>query len=398
MIKTRWLPLELHQAHSGTEERKVSWLELFYDLVYVATIIQLGNLLSHDVSLVGFVHFVALFIPIWWSWTGITFYVNRIMVDDLWHRLLIFAQIAAIVAMAISIEVAFGETASQFALAYVVVQAILIALYVRAGRHIEQARKLSVRYVRGYSLATSFWLVSVFVPEPYAAWRYVLWAAGMIAHFAVAWSPGTRRLTAALPPDIPHMSERYGLLTIIVLGESFVKGIDTAAGQVLNLPMVIYGLLGLAIAFSLWWLYFDQVAGAEIKREGLAPYIWVYTHLPLTIGLTAFGVSMKKMLSLASGEPLADNYRWLIGGALTLYMVSATILSLVTVHSEDTPAGRAKNKLYFGAAAVVLLLTLVGAWLPSMLFIAIVAIIFVAPIATNLRTGVEEEKLLLDSE
>ena len=106
-----WRPPYLHTAHDTEEERKVSWLELFYDLVFVATIIQLGNMLSHDVSWLGFLKFVALFIPIWWSWTGITFYMNRFIVDDVWHRLLVFIQIFGIATLGLSIQDAFGVSA-----------------------------------------------------------------------------------------------------------------------------------------------------------------------------------------------------------------------------------------------------------------------------------------------
>ncbi|MCB0157354.1 MAG: low temperature requirement protein A, partial [Caldilineaceae bacterium] len=87
-------PPRLHQAAHG-EVRKVTWLELFYDLVYVAVLIQLGNILSDDVSPVGLMRFVVLFVPVWWAWTGITFYMNRFVADDVVHRLLIYLQIVA---------------------------------------------------------------------------------------------------------------------------------------------------------------------------------------------------------------------------------------------------------------------------------------------------------------
>jgi low temperature requirement protein LtrA len=372
----------LFDPHSE-EERKVTWLELFYDLVYVAIIIQLGNLLSHNVSWVGFLEFVLLFIPIWWSWTGITFYVNRVMADDIWHRFLIFTQMAAVVVMAISVEGAFGETAIQFTLAYVAIQTILIVMYLRAGWHIERARPLFHRYAKGNAVAVVIWLASVFVPDPY---RYIVWGVGMAVHFAVAWSSGTRRLTAQLPPDVPHMSERYGLLTIIVLGEMFVKVVDNTAGMLLTPLMVLYGLFGLVLAYSLWWLYFDHVAGAEVKRVGTAPYVWVYAHLPLTIGLTAFGVSMKKLISLEVGEALKDEYRWLIGGALIIYLLaSAAISAAVRVDAETPDLTQADHRYQIGAAIVVLLLTVVGGWLNPALYIALVALTCATPIVIYVR-------------
>ena len=96
--------------------RKVGWLELFYDLVYVASIVQLGNKLSEDVSTNGFIAFVLLFIPIWWVWMGTTFYANRFDADDLSHRFLIFGQIIVVSALAISVYDGLGETAVGFSL------------------------------------------------------------------------------------------------------------------------------------------------------------------------------------------------------------------------------------------------------------------------------------------
>ena len=167
MASERERPLQLHE-HSG-EERKISWLELFYDLIYVATIIQLGDLLSGAVSPAGAALFVLLFIPVWWSWTGMMFYFNRFVVDDAWHRLLVFAQMFAVANMAISVTGAFGDRSQAFALAYFAVRAILVLFYVRAWRHVESARPLIRRYAIGFALAASPWRTSWVTATPVAS-------------------------------------------------------------------------------------------------------------------------------------------------------------------------------------------------------------------------------------
>ncbi len=383
MVGTRWQPPRLHTAHEGEGERKITWLELFYDLVYVATIIQLGNVLSNNVSLLGFLGFVALFIPIWWSWTGITFYLNRFVVDDVWHRLLIFTQIFAIAILAISAEAAIGERASQFALAYVAVRMVLVALYLRSGRHVEHARPLTNRYAWGFSLAALFWLISAFVPSPF---RYILWVVGMGIDFGVAVSPGTRKLHGLLPPDVPHMSERYGIFTIIVLGEAFVKVIGGASEEQLGFSSAILGIFGLAVACSLWWLYFDDVAGAAIRPVGLAPYVWIYSHLPLAIGLIAFAVGIKEVI-VHPGDLLEAQYRWLISGAIALCLVFIALIDLVTTgasKASDARDSKVRAFFRFGSAAVVLLLAIFGGWLSPIIFIALVALACVIQIVIDL--------------
>lgn len=388
MASERWLPPRLHTANAGEHERKVTWLELFYDLVYVAAIIQLGNTLSNDVSWGGFIRFVALFIPIWWSWTGITFYVNRFVVDDLAHRLLIFTQIGFIAILAMSTQDAFGALGQQFVLAYVGIRAVLIVLYARAYRHVPAGRPLTRRYAIGFSLAAVIWLVSAFVPPPA---RYVLWLLAMTADFAVPLT--SRQLNALLPPDVPHMAERYGLFTIIVMGEAFVKVVSSAPVDPLTLQPLLLGALGLLIAGAVWWLYFDDVAGSPVKPTGRAPYVWIYSHLPLAIGLTAFGVGMKKVIFLHGGEALPEKYRLLLGGALVLYLVFGMLIDLVTTRSHNTRPPRTRAAWRFGAAAVVGVVTVLGASLPPVLFMAILAAAYVVPIAVDLTQQADEEEM-----
>jgi low temperature requirement protein LtrA len=391
MASTRWQPPRLHVAQNHEEERKVTWLELFYDLVYVAAIIQLGNTLSDDVSWAGFIRFVALFIPIWWSWTGITFYINRFVVDDVTHRLLIFTQIGFIAILAMSVQDAFGDLGRQFTLAYVGIRAILILLYVRAYRHVPAGRPLTRRYAAGFTLAATIWLISAFTPPPV---RYALWMLGMAADFAVPLT--SRRLNALVPPDAPHMAERYGLFTIIVMGEAFVKVISSAPEAALAAQELALGALGLVIVGSLWWLYFDDVAGSSVKPVGRAPYIWIYSHLPLAIGLTAFGVAIKKVVFLHAGDPLPDKYRLLLGAALVIYLVFGMFIDLVTTRSAVSAAmtPRARAIIRFTAAAIIAALTLLGAGLPPLALLSLMAAACVTPILIDLlvaRQGASTE-------
>ena len=124
-------------------DQKVGWLELFYDLVYVATVIALGDKLSNDISLGGVGRFIVLFLPIWWTWTGMAFYITRFNVDDVGHRLLVFMQMFAIAVLAINISDGLGDTSQAFALAYVGARSMLILMYVRVGLQRPQARRLS---------------------------------------------------------------------------------------------------------------------------------------------------------------------------------------------------------------------------------------------------------------
>ena len=116
-LQNRWFHRpELHHPQHGVE-RKVGWLELFYDLIYVAAIIQLGNALSDNVSLPGFLAFFGVMAPIWFAWTSFTFFHNRFVVDDVLHRVMVFTQMLFIGAVAVSVTDVFdGQPQAWFTL------------------------------------------------------------------------------------------------------------------------------------------------------------------------------------------------------------------------------------------------------------------------------------------
>ena len=104
---------------------------MFYDLIYVATFIQLGNALSANVGWAGFGVFAVLFLPIWYTWTGFTFYSNRFVVDDFAHRILVFAQMFGIGAMAVWVPQVFNADLQPFAISYGCVRLVLALWYWR---------------------------------------------------------------------------------------------------------------------------------------------------------------------------------------------------------------------------------------------------------------------------
>ena len=248
------------------EERHATWLELFYDLVFVVTISQLSHYLLHDVSLSNFFGFLFLFIPVWWSWIGTTFFATRFYSDDLGHRLLLLLQMGGAAAMAVNISGAFNNNFSGFALSYAFIRLILVIEYVRVFRTIksselESANPLVKRYIIGFSIAALIWLISAFVP--FTEIRFGLWVIGLIIDFATPIR--TSKITSKVPPHISHLPERMGLFTLIVLGESIVGIVNGMTEQVWNVYSVIEASLGLCISFSLWWLYFDSTGRLPIQ-------------------------------------------------------------------------------------------------------------------------------------
>jgi len=208
-------PPRLRTATSGAEDRSATWLELFYDLVFVVAVAALGHRLLVDHSLQGVVVFAALFVPLWWSWASYTFYADRYDTDDLGQRLLAVAQMVAIALMAASMSGGETDSTTAFAVWYLSARTVLLLMYLRAYRHVEATRNLVGGYLRGFTLGAIPWALSIWVPEP---WRYVLWGLGLAIDFATPWI--LRRAQANAPLSPSHLPERFGLFTILVLGES----------------------------------------------------------------------------------------------------------------------------------------------------------------------------------
>ena len=329
------------------EERHATWLELFYDLVFVVTISQLSHYLLHEISLSNFFGFLFLFIPVWWSWIGTTFFATRFYSDDLGHRLLLLLQMGGAGAMAINISGAFNNNFSGFALSYAFMRLILVIEYVRVFRTIkssETANPLVKRYIIGFSIAAIIWLVSAFVPITEI--RFALWVIGLIIDFATPIS--TSKLTSKFAPHISHLPERMGLFTLIVLGESIVGIVNGMTEQIWDVYSVIEASLGLCISFSLWWLYFDSTGRLPIQilreKGRISLYlIWLYTHFPLVVAITAVGVGIRRLVSSEQHSVLSNSDLWLICGSVAISLISQSVLHLISIDQDTHDFTRRKK-------------------------------------------------------
>lgn len=372
MLKAIFQPPKLRREECEEKERRATWLELFFDLIFVVAIAQLAHNLNQHFSFTGLAEFVILFIPVWWCWLGATFYDTRFDNDGLVDRLITLMQMAIVAIMAANLHHGLASSAVGFALSYVAFRTVLVCQYLHAGYHVPEARSLANWYAIGFSSSIIFWLISVFLPTP---WRFVCWGLGLIIDFATPLSAGKQ--VARIPPDMAHTTERIGLFTIIVLGESIVAVVGGVSAQQWSPLSVAIALLGLAIAFSFWWMYFDTVDHSPLQamKQGRMKIAltWLYSHLPLAIGLTATGVGVEKMIhglthDSASSEKL-----------LFCLAVALCLLILARIHWTSCNLGQTKCKriLTFyrlGAAAFVLSIGLAASVFSSLSIIILVAL------------------------
>lgn len=374
MSKSLWQPPRLRTVGDEEEERRATWLELFYDLVFVAAIGEVAHHLDEHLSLSGFFGYVLLFVPIWWSWVGATFYATRFDTDDLGHRLLTLVQMIVVAVLAVNVHHGLEKSSTGFALSYLTVRSILIVEYIVAGYHVPAARGLTNWYARGFGIAAAIWLVSVFVPVP---WRFGLWVLGFIIDFGTPLTAG--KLVAKVPPSFSHVPERLGLFTIIVLGEAILAVVRGVAQLEWGVVSATVAVLGMLIAFSLWWIYFDSIDGSPLESMRVGKMgiglTWLYAHLPLAIGIAATGVGVEHIIVSSKTEAaLPTGDRWLICGAVAICLIALAVIHLITCTLGTTRYRKVLATYRLGSAAFVLVIAVAGVALSPIVVIGLVTL------------------------
>jgi low temperature requirement protein LtrA len=368
------------------KERDVSWLELFYDLVFAAAIAQLGQNLSHDLSVQGFVEYVILFVIICWAWTGATFYATRFETDDLVHRILILLQMAGAVSLAVSSSQAFDETSLGFIVSYIAIRSFLIIEYLRTGKKITDARPLTSKYSIGFSCTTILWFISIFVPAPIS---FILWVLAVISDIIVTILITKKYVN--LRPNTVHLSKRMGLFVIIVLGETIFGLVASLSTLEWSIPTILGMGTGITIAFGLWWIYFDTVDGSAIRalkeNNRIGIYLsWLYLHFPLLIGLAAMGDGIAHVIKADQSLSIPLSELWLICGSVALCLFSMGFLHLVTSEANSSRKIGLKWLFYrFTSAFVVIMIAVLGVKVLPITLLFTLAIVCIIQILIDLR-------------
>ena len=325
--RERWFVPPRLRTTDQTEERHATWLELFFDLVFVVAITELSRELVFDHSAGGFLRFAALFVPVYVAWQGYTFYATRFDTDDLAQRLVYFGAMLAIAAMAVQIDdVAHGRHTAGFAVAYVLLRSLMLALYARAWRAVPEARPLVRLYGTGYTIGVAIWLVSLAFDTPY---RYVVWVVAQLLELSLP--PLSTRIHRRVPTSGSHVPERWALFTLIVLGESVVAVAIETADANWRFASAAAAVLGFTAVACVWWLYFDRQANVVLRGTAPAVVIYSYAHLPLLMGLAATSAGLRLLIERAGEDRLGAGAAAALLGGVVLYLLSLMVTRSVTV-------------------------------------------------------------------
>lgn len=300
-------------------DRRVTWVELFFDLVFVAAVSQVGGPLAADYSFHELGRYAFLLLVVWWAWHGYATYATRFDTDDRVERATTLLQMVAVIFMAANAEEGLdSESSAGFAAAYAAMRLVLAARYLRAVRR-PGARRLAMESAGGFGAAALVWLVSSVTPVP---WRYACWAVALAIDLGTAIVASRHTLT--LPPHAAHLPERFGLFTLILLGEAIVAVMKGIQGQPeWSWPAATAAASGVALVCAVWWAYFEGAAAAGHRHVRCAAdqrrfTVWSYAHLPLYLGVAVMGVGVEHAVKAGGWHTVHGEEAALLGLALVL--------------------------------------------------------------------------------
>jgi low temperature requirement protein LtrA len=356
-------PLRRLTARGRDEAHRVaSPLELFFDLCFVVAVAQAGVGLVHAVAGghagSGIASYAMQFFAIWWAWMNFTWFASAYDNDDVLYRLVTLVQIAGVLVLAAGVSRAFEDhDYAVVLLGYVIMRLAMAAHWLRAARSAEGAeRTTALRYAGGVLLCQVGWIGLVVLPEPARPWVFLVMAIVEMCvplyaekDFATSWHPH-------------HISERYGLFTIIVIGETIAaatvavqSGVDEhdALGELL--PIAAGGLL---IVFAAWWIYFVVPIHGRLRSNGQA-FLWGYGHYLIFGSAAAIGAGLEVAVEEAVGRAHIST---LAASAAVTLPTALYLLSVWALHSRYFKVGIAQQLVLPVTALMVIVCTFLGRW------------------------------------
>jgi len=331
---TRSKPLlRERRAH---EHARVTYVELFFDLVFVFAVTQLSHaVLAHPTG-VGLLHAGLLLLAVWWAWVFTAWFTNWMDPERTPVRLLLFAMMAAALVLAAAIPDAFEMRGLVFACAYVFIQ-VGRSLFFLVGVWREPGHRLNfARIVAWLSLAAVFWIAGAF---QHGEARLLVWTLAMAIEYASPamgfWTPGLGRSNAAdWSVEGGHLAERCACFIIIALGESIVVTGATVVGLTWTFEVITAFASAMVCCVAMWWIYFSSTAEAaseaiaESDNPGaIARAAYTYSHLLPVAGVIVTAVGDEWVIHHPVGHTDFKTAAAVIGGP-ALFLFGSLVFKL----------------------------------------------------------------------
>jgi low temperature requirement protein LtrA len=291
--------LPMMPRDTDEEHRASTPLELLFDLCFVVAVSQAGRQLDAALA-AGHYHtaifgYLAVFFGIWWAWVNFTWFASAYDTDDVAYRLLTFVQIVGVLILAAGVASAFDGDFAIMTLGYVVMRVAMVAQWLRAASGDPAGRPVALRYAVGIAILQVGWVARLFLPQEAGMVAFYVLAACEILVPAWAERAGDGGGTPWHPG---HISERYGLFTLIVLGECIAAAtvaIHDASSRHGGLPASLVGVAAGAVLLvcSIWWWYFEHPSEAGLRLSRTNAFFWGYGHYFVFASVAALGAGLQ---------------------------------------------------------------------------------------------------------
>jgi low temperature requirement protein LtrA len=284
--------------------RSASTLELFFDLVFVVAVsiaaVQLHHSLTEGHVLEGLAAYALVFFGIWWAWMNFTWFATSFDTDDWLYRVLTIVQMAGVLVLATGVEPAFDDADYTLpTLGYVVMRLAMVAEWLRASRSDATTRRIAQVYAAGIAAVQVLWLLQLALPDVPGRIALVLLIGVEIAIPVIAQRRGTT------PWHPHHITERYGLFTLILLGESLLASSNAVIEAVHDTdalgPLISIAALAFVVTAALWWIYFWPPHHRSITGFG-GTLRYSYVHYFVFAAAGAFSAGIEVQVDVLTGH------------------------------------------------------------------------------------------------
>ncbi len=375
-------------------------LELLFDLCFVVAVSQAAAHLHHDLAAGhvadGIGAYLSVFFAIWWAWMNFTWFASAYDTDDVPYRLLTLLQIVGVLILASGVDLAFDGDFKVITIGYIFMRVAMVAQWLRAAAQHEQGRAVARRYAFAIFVIQLGWIGRLFLPDSLGYPSFVVLVA--IEILIPIWTERTQSSRTSTPWHPEHIAERYGLFTIIVLGEcilsAFVALNSAIAEGGVSGELVLIAIAALLAMFGLWWTYFRMSAGEMLAVRPHLAFIWGYIHYGLFASIAAFGAGIAVAAEWSTAHGPADDpgsetaghfALGDIGTALTIGIpIAATMLILAVLRTLAHENQRTADIVGYGAAGAVLVASLLAGTIGVPASVLAIGVIVAAKVAADL--------------
>jgi low temperature requirement protein LtrA len=351
-------PLRTADGH-GLEQRRASWLELFFDLVFAGAVNQLAGALQEHPDLITLGRFAFFFVPVWWLWVQFSFYADRHETDTVSHRGAFLVAIVLCVGLAASASRAVSGDPACFIVAFAAMRGLQLLLYARARKHLPATRALYGRYLICFGIGGALWLSSLPVGGPL---RFAIWTAALLADLAGGLGMLAARRHVPLNPW--HLAERFQLFVLIVLGESVARLISAASLRPWSVPLAVVLTAAVVTLAALWWAWIRSADQRAL--DGPRAIAWfAAVNLPIVGGVAAASAGLHiAILAADGGTTIGIGPRAALYGGVSMCLLASAVLPSVRLNPSARAARLATSAAAMGLVfmgAIVLPVYLVPA-------------------------------------